>query len=251
MRPASIGYAGVVSLVITTLLSAVASAAPVPVPVTTCGQILEKRGELVGDLDCSAFPGDAVKLENRARLTLNGFTLTGPTPGITPSAKPAIRCAGRCRVEGPGVITGLSSGVLANLVVVGSRTVRPWVRVDGVEFAVGLTAINAGGVAGTGRAIVKNCLISGGSGAIIGGYGARIVDSTVTGNSLFGARTDQRGVVLRRSTVTGNGFDANCGSVAVCGDVLSAKRPRVSRTSTCGTSLDLTALIPWGVCSGD
>jgi hypothetical protein len=45
-------------------------------PVTTCGQVIAKRGVLTGDLDCSAFDGAAISLGKTGKLDLAGFTLT-------------------------------------------------------------------------------------------------------------------------------------------------------------------------------
>jgi hypothetical protein len=75
-----------------------------PVPVTTCGQSVPKRGVLTGDLDCSALSGPAVVLGKTGKLDLAGFTLTGCSASnaesertkcavpVRSAASPTIRC---------------------------------------------------------------------------------------------------------------------------------------------------------------
>ena len=76
----------------------------VPIPVTTCGQVVQGTGQLVADLDCSAVADDAVKLAGR--LLLGGFTLIGH-PAFN-----VVRCrTGAWRVTGPGTMTGGLDGV--------------------------------------------------------------------------------------------------------------------------------------------
>jgi hypothetical protein len=73
------------------------------VDVSTCGQVIQRGevGVLIADLACSE---TGVELESGATLQLDGHTLAV-------SSGAGIECeAGRCAVEGPGVIDGQSTG---------------------------------------------------------------------------------------------------------------------------------------------
>jgi hypothetical protein len=95
---------------------ALASAAGA-VDVVSCGQTIPPGavGRLRRDLDCRAeprwpFAARGVRLEGRAALELNGFTIRGDGTGV------GVECARGggsrpvCTVDGPGVVTGFWAG---------------------------------------------------------------------------------------------------------------------------------------------
>ncbi len=104
-----------------------------------------------------------------------------------------------------------------------------------VEAGAGIVAGSQRGVA-----IVKRSTITGGSSGVVAYRRAVIVDSVITGNQFYGVSAFDGRVFLRRSTVLGNDLD-----------VLSESRPVISRTSTCGTSVQPSTSQTWGVCDDD
>ena len=223
------------------------------VPVTECGQLVEEPGVLTADLDCSAFPGDALIIRRgvgRARLSLNGFTLTG-NDDTDPHSFSAVHCSGRCRLEGPGLITGATSGVIATLGTVGSRQVKPRLKIRDVTFAVTGTGVVSGSA--TGVAILNRCTITGGTGGVWGYRRVKLRNSTITDNSIYGVRVLDGRASIKNSSVAGNATDVVlCGTDSiVCADIISLKKPRVSATSVCETSHNLATGGTWAVCSDD
>lgn len=78
---------------------------------------------------------------------------------------------------------------------------------------------------------------------------AKARSSTITANGLDGIRGLR--VIVKDTAATGNGTDASCGVTSECADVASAVAPRVTGTSTCGTSRNTEAGGSWGVCAND
>jgi hypothetical protein len=84
-----------------------------------------------------------------------------------------------------------------------------------------------------------------------------LVESTVTGNGLFGVSQELgtfRGLALKASSVSGNGVDVSCGSTAACADLGSPVEPRLRSESSCGSSYVYDSGIPgdsWAVCADD
>lgn len=231
--------------VVVLLTSAATSGASVPV--TTCGQVVSGRGELVGDLDCGLYGGSAA-VTVRGRLDLNGFAIIG-NPGLN-----AVSCVVKCNVSGPGLITGAAAGVSTQWPNGATIHVRD-VTIDG----------NTGAAVDGARVSVKESVITNNgsadppvsfpfTGGVSGGR-VKIVDSTLTNNFNFGVRGNK--VRLIRSTATGNGTNPGC-LVNIpnwgCADVAGFEIPRVRPSSTCGTSRRL-AFAPfnpsWGVCASD
>ena len=179
------------NLATTTIAVLLATGAPAAraasIPVTTCGQVVMGVGELTGDLDCSADPGEAVKLTGR--LLLNGFTLTGNP------ADDVVRCeTGGCIVEGPGTVTGGMDGIR------GDRTVK-------VRLGVIVTGNADTGVRAKASAIVSDSTITAnGVDGIEADASVKLAGTTVTGNGGDGVRAKKR-ASLKTSTVSGNGGD--------------------------------------------
>ncbi|HEV7735090.1 MAG TPA: hypothetical protein VGR62_23170 [Candidatus Binatia bacterium] len=97
--------------------------------VTTCQQVIPagETGTLVADLDCSGLGGtddNAVQLETRATLDLNGHTITGSPLIVTIVRAPT---KGNVRVIGPGTLADGGAGVLsdksARILVAGGVTI--------------------------------------------------------------------------------------------------------------------------------
>jgi hypothetical protein len=230
--------------------SALASAAPLMVPITACGDTVPRHaiGYLTADLDCTGFNGFPVLLNRQATLELRGFTLKGGIVAVEcgemrprEDLPPALYNSGKCTVIGGGG------------------------RVTGAD---------AHGIAGD-APIVSDLTIDGcGQGGVYARYDVRLTGVTVSGSGTFGLRIDrnafvtgssitgsaENGIVARRlrlidSTVTGNGIGPSCGPypLAQCADLATAKRPRLD-DSSCGTSLVGQQGYPkpsWGVCALD
>ena len=226
----------VVTLLVTLTLLLLAAPVGAQVPIVTCGQVLNGDGKLIGDLDCSAYVGDAVVLPNGGTVTLNGFTLTG-NPTISTAA---VRCSRRCRVIGPGVITGAWAGVSAV-----DDQLNSFRRVSAAIEDLTVTASVLPAEA-SGSLRVRGCVISDNERGLVAVKTLRISASTVTGNDDFGALSQLSRVILVDSAVTGNG-DA-CGSF--CVDLFCPRRP-VLNGSTCGTSAQDQTHVTWGVCTND
>lgn len=96
----------------------VCSAAPVraDVIVSECGTVVPGGtvASLAANLDCSAFPSDAITLGDGSALELKGFSLTGSTS----TNADGVHCTTGCRISGPGTISGFGhSGVTAEALV--------------------------------------------------------------------------------------------------------------------------------------
>lgn len=225
-------------------LGAVAHAAP-PVAVTTCHQVVDGGiGILMNDLDCSAIPL-AIGVEvHKAKLFLNGHTISGAEIGVA--------CGEKCKIHGPGTITGNTEGIdqfstspKGGAVAVFDATVS------------GNTALGVGGdkvwilratVDGNGGAVLEGHAIGGG---IRAKKTAQIKESSVDGNQTYGVCAPEK-IKLVRSTAQGNGTAVDCTPTAscACADLASSTKPKVPRNSTCDTSADHVGGT-WGVCSAD
>lgn len=229
------------------LLSASPGAA-VRTPVTTCGAIVSGSAELVGDLDCSAYTGSAVVILGRGSLRMNGFTISANT-SMQDVDLAGIECRAsipgkteRCKIYGPGTITGGTIGIdgglapcISDVTVVGAGTV---------------------GVLG-GKAVIRGSSIEGNGFLAVqyegGGVRASSVAlsrSEVTGNAEHGVWANGGRFRLIRSSVVDNGTSPSCAvEPNLCADLISYDTPRL-RESTCGTSkrVNHTTL---GVCAND
>jgi len=224
------------------------SAAAARIPVTTCGQVLRGHGELTGDLDCGLYAG-TVAVTVRGKLDLNGFTITGH-PGLD-----AINCDVKCKVRGPGRITGAHNGVsqvrnsVAVIVRVRDLTIdgNSGAAVDGTYVQVKNSIVTNNG--NPNPPVESHFPYTGG----VTGSRVKILGSTLTNNTNFGVNSAD--IRLIRSTVTGNGTNPGClpqSQNLGCADIATLNFPRVTRTSTCGTSRRTAALNEsWGVCTDD
>ncbi len=163
----------------------------------------------VADLDCSASPGEAVKLQGK--LLLNGFTLTGH------AASDVVSCElGACRVVGPGTVTGGTDGVRSKR---GARIEAGAVITanggDGVRtdktakvFDATVSANGGDGVRSKTTATISGSTITGNTGDGVRTDGSvTIKASTVGGNGGNGVDSDKNAKALKLSTINGNGFD--------------------------------------------
>jgi hypothetical protein len=193
------------------LLTASAIAASAPEEVTTCGQVVERRGYLAADLDCSGAtdPGYAVWLERGAVLELRGFTITGSGRGVL--------CIRSCSIlGGGGTITGTTfAGVNADRrVQIRDLTIR-----DNAVYGV-VTNGPPGAMID-----LRNATVTGNGDTGVGSLNVQIRDTTITGNGRYGIYS-LRGAKLRSSLVTGSAEM----------DIWTTRAPARLRDSTCGTS---------------
>jgi len=266
------------------VVSVLLCAGPVAaVDITTCGEAVPNYdvGILQADLDCSLDPVVAISLGERATLFLNGHSI------IAAPTATAVACnVRRCKVLGPGDISGGHVGIYAdrNLEV---RDVTLHDLAYGVYSGVGkmiaanVTVTNAfGGLHTAGRMDAVNVNSSGNTGSGIsviktlrgntitasdnGGPGVACKRFQIDGlvalnngqipNRQGAGLLSSRGGTLSNATLTGNQYsDPFLGAFAV--DVLSHGRPRVSNT-TCDHSVrrdkrDGHIVGPWGICASD
>jgi hypothetical protein len=238
MPPTIRYYAQLVGFVVVSA----ASLTHATVEVDTCGLVIQENGVLSADLDCSAYAGIALTIENHARLDLQGFMLT--------AGDSAIYCPDGC-----GIVSTVSRGTIqgGSGAAIETAFIGPFsVSVDNVL----ITGAGAG-IVGGGSVVVKNSEISNNTGAGVSAYqklivyasvirdnggdgaygrgGAKVVDSEITGNGLIGVLGDDVSnvfhakTVVVRSTVTGNG-----------GGVRAIENLKVSESSIDGN-------VQWGV----
>jgi hypothetical protein len=224
-----------VGLAALALVPVLASAAGV-VDIVECGQTVESGqvGRLRGDLECEHLPTypfspDGVRLNGDATLELGGFTIRGTDPVNSVGVYCHSGLRGRCRVNGPGEITGFWAGlngggcrmVLRDVVLRGNtngvvgilrcnldaRDVRVveneefglWVsRLRARDVTVsgnGYVGVSAGRIKARGLTATGNGAEGVGQASIRGRFG-RLVDSAVTGNGVTGSgsRVDQLGL---------------------------------------------------------
>jgi hypothetical protein len=236
------------SLVLLCLALPVSAIASVPVPVTTCGQVLTGDGYLTGDLDCSGqtIGAASVTLSKTGRLNLGGFTITGSSD---PDVFDIVRCEDRCIILGPGTINGGEHGIASRAGKSG-RVDAIGVTVTGAEFGMLVPNLHASQIVVTGntfegirshKAKIVDSQITGNGGMGAGVRGddvVRLFATTVTGNGAAGVEGGK--LHATDSQITGNGIDPTCGVTSVCADVSLRRRPHLKNTS-CGTSLDRTA----------
>ena len=206
-----------------------------------------------GDPSCTDAGCAGIMLGNQATVVLNGHTLTSG----------AVYCVGRCTVVGPGTINGIPAnpgGILGR----GAIRVSGGVAINGAEFginssfgkvtasdvtisnsttdgisarfvrALNVQSSNNGrfGIISHTRISAQDVATNNNVGGILSLRGLRATDVVATGNTEFGVDVAQGGVVLRDSTLTGNGKD-----------IVTQRTPRLIDT-LCGTSNR-------GVCSQD
>jgi len=242
-----------VTLIAITMLATATHAQEVEV--TSCGDVVPDRatGYLTADLDCSGFTGGpanvyaagaAVYLGTRSKLDLRGFTLTAGQHGVLCNN---ISCGvNSCARRTPcDVFNGAINGT-EGFCVGGEKP-----RVDDV------TITGCGqGIYAYQRVELSNSTVTGSTySGVVGGI-TKVINCSVTGNGEFGVSASQSNVARAKiydSVVTGNALWSACGTIAICGDVFSRHRPRVSNT-TCDASVAPTMFNPsgtWGLCAAD
>jgi hypothetical protein len=223
------------------LLLALSVASAAAVDVTVCGQIVPagQTGVLVADLDCSAMPAgaNAIVLERKASLDLQGHTLIGPA-WDNGAQGAAVRCLfgeprcvetptglrckgpnGACRVFSstttPGTITGPGAAIgsqahlaIENLILT-AAAVGAFTEFDGKLVARDVSVTGAGGYGlSSGKGITLTNVTSSGNRIGVFGYtGKSLVRGTnviANGNTLGGI-VSNGSVKLRGVTATGNG----------------------------------------------
>jgi hypothetical protein len=184
------------SLALILLLLATPSFAAINVD--TCGQVVSGDAVLIGDLDCSAYVGNAVTLDS-GRLDLGGFTLIGGDGD-------GVHCNGSCSVFssalGGTVRDATGFGIIA----------------DGTDLRVENIAVRDNGLGGVlggaathddPRITVLDSQVSNNGGFGVdcfnNGGTLRIENTIITGNASAGVVGLECGTTLANVTITGNG----------------------------------------------
>jgi hypothetical protein len=211
-------------------------------PITACGDVVPARGRgvVMNDITCASSDPFVVSIDDRGRLDLGGFTLSGAQRGI--------RCTGKCIVSSTGG-TGTIRDANFGLSLQGSRTrisnlalennsfhiiadfttalVRgDQVSVTGLGFGIqakkarfdGLTVTDASPAIQAQRIVVNGCAITGSLTSAVRGTRATLTNCTLSGNDPV--------------------------------DLETLHRPRLTAT-TCERSANLGQGGTWGVCSLD
>lgn len=250
-----------VALVVAGPTAAFAAAVPV-----ACGDTLAGSGILTGDLDCT-FPQEPITIRH-GRLDLQGFALIG-----------GLVCEGSCKVANGtlgGGITAAKSIGLRNVVKYGDLLAEGNIVVKDSTVSFGQRCLSSY----SGKVTVVNSVVDWCEQAV----GASQSHAKVTGSTITNARHQGvlgTRVILKNSSVAGSGFGVECGHSpldricdggadeglecgpgvdcvggnclrgAICGDVLSFKRPAI-RNSTCDTSVVAnSAPLSWYECGAD
>jgi len=235
-----------VLLVLAVLLNATLAGAGVTVAVTTCGQMVDGRGVLAADLDCSTFQGSAIGVR-KGVLELQGFTVIG-------GANDAVSCVRNCRIVGPGIVEGGARAAVTGsgaVVVVGASIIGG--QAAGVDALKRVrlvdTSVSGGGqwaVRGRAVRLTASTVSSSETGIIAGSVKAK--DAQISSNSRVGVNATKLRAIA--TEISANGFDLGC-TMAICGDVVTERRPRLGRGSTCERSVDTVNGGTWGVCVDD
>jgi len=237
-----------------------------PEAVTSCGTT-GKHLYLASDIDCTGTPLGGVGLSKGGTLDLRGFKISG-------SATNGVLCVGRCKIFGGGVIENSThNGIeawgslrVSNVTIRGSRRrgIDGYRRVR-IEDSVIVENLDDGVAAGRGLRVERSTISDNGcpawngpcdhdpppfSDGIQTNHTAKVIDSTVSDNA-FGGITARR-VRTWNVVAVGNTFHPSCHVTVSCGDIESARRPRV-RDTICDRSIDsdstvMPPAIPWGVC---
>jgi hypothetical protein len=223
----------------------------------------------------ASFPSDAILAVSKAKIRNVQFDANDGT----------VSCAKRCQLEDVTFTNAVTEGAVA-------FSLEGKLRADRVTIsgAVGtgfdgrgvklrdslITGVSGNGVNG-GNVKVEDSIVSANGGAgvratdRIGGVAGRSVggkavvkNSEITGNGVFGvvaeistgfgSCSDQIRAKISDSVVAGNGTDADCGTTLACADAAGCNRVRISGSTMCETSYDMTSGFPgtnWGVCALD
>jgi hypothetical protein len=264
-------------VLVRSLLAAVAGVlATLPAPaysvdVTACGQSIPEGtvGVLVADLVCPN--DDVILLERGATLRMNGHSLSAASPE---EGQVGIGCvAGRCRIEGPGQVSGFQGVAIfaldpSRLEVSGVQVTASGIGIHGNRVTLSDVQLsgNADWGASADRLVATNVSAIANQGDGLGGKSIRGTDITTTGNGGSGVRCNR--IKAERLTSTGNGeygvrsiypgvtkLDESTLSNNAVADIGSQRIPRLRGGTTCETSRRLSEagadLGTWGVCSND
>src|SRR5262245_58038876 len=206
------------------------------IPVTTCGQVVDGTGYLVGDLDCSAWSGPAVTLLKRGKLLLGGFNILADGDGVA--------CSGSCTVRGPGRIDAVAYPTVTDPLDYGIQAIGHLRAFDVSlkRWAYGLLSI--------GQVRAQGCTVEDGGFGVLGTQSVRVFDSHINNQNTSGVagnHTPPTGGLITKFKIVGTTFSGNNL------DILAARLPIV-RDSTCTTSCDFLhppcdVVDDWGVCS--
>ena len=187
------------------------SAAWAVTQVTTCGLQVQGDAELAGDLDCSAYSGDALKLDGT--LHLNGFTMRG---NVSYSSS-VVSCPTDCTIIGPGIVReGYHGVVAAGEVVLQDVTLdsNAHVGASGDQVSASGVTVTANGDSGLAGSVldVRDSSFSGNVTAIRcyvdvfphprGGF-CTVRDSIISNNTGAGVVAGTR-LTIKGTSVTGN-----------------------------------------------
>lgn len=180
------------------ILSSGTSWAGPPQPLTVCGQQLDGRYFLSQDLDCTGQIGHGVDLLGKnARLELRGFTLSNASAS-------GVQCRHRCKIIGPGVISGNAlHGVRAGRVA----------KISDVSIVSnGGNGVDVQNNAGKGRAILRDAHVEDNGTGVFAERRVKLKDSAIVANQNFGVIVScaTGKTKIKNSTVTGNGTDFDC-----------------------------------------
>lgn len=151
------------------------------VDVTACGQVVAagEEGVLNADLDCSASASgsQAVVLQHRATLLLNGHSIKSPPAGA------CVACTGvRCAVTGPGLLYSAAPNPGGGIAALKNVTVSNDVTID--HTSVGISA-------GDGRLTVSDTFLS--------DNGDGIIAKKIKAEMLFVRDSERVGIVAIKS----------------------------------------------------
>ncbi len=219
---------------------------------TIIGSVISKqKGAKITDSTITGTTNESpsssgVSVKKRARIT--NSTISGhPSNGVW-AARAVIIDSAITNNGGEGVVVvGNAAKVIGSTVTGNGRM--------GIETPYGTARV-------IGSTVSDNVLQG------IEAYRPRIKDSIISNNGSDGVLSDGASVVVKNSTITGNGglgvrsfhfrakivgtssVENNCTTLSPCADVGSRLRPVVRPPATCGTSWDGKAS-SWGVCTLD
>jgi hypothetical protein len=214
--------------------------------VTSCGQVVEREGYLVGDLDCTGQPEAAVEVRHRGSLDLRGFRLTGgqytvlcSDEGVEKDGFETYRYRS-CHVFNGTIDTPSLVGIVARKLAIENVTITMGDGLFALVIHSGLVLSNltlelgdAGGILATKHVSVEGSGLTttGGPHGVMGlgrikldgvtasGYGPgfasaagsiKLAHASLSGGET--AVTADKGVTLIDSTVTGHSGTAISGS---------------------------------------
>jgi hypothetical protein len=234
-----------VALLTAALSWSVAHAAPPPVAVVACGQVVPTAttGKLAADLDCTGAEG--IQLGARATLDLDGHMLSG-------DSYDGVLCAGACTVTGGGAISGFKRGVSSAKGAIKVGGGGAIVFTNQISGIVGKRTVQAKGVTFAGHAVeaisavqtatLEGCTLTDNSTGIASSSTVKLIGTTITGGAIG---IYARGASLSYSTIDTTTDGLNGPDILTLGG-----RPRLKASSCAGKSQKYGGP-SWGVCALD